>query len=373
MQSLDNNTQAFLALVRAGLWETDVRLSQWGNIDFKEIYQLAEEQSVVGLVAAGLEHVIDCRPVKEDVLSFVGSALQIEHRNNEMNSFIANLIGKMRSVGIYSLLVKGQGVAQCYERPLWRSCGDVDLFLSNDNYQRTKSFLMSMAQTIEEEKEDILHFAVTIDSWVVELHGTLNRGLSKRVDKGLDRIKKDIFEGGNVRSWMNGNTQIFLPSADNDAIIVFTHILQHFFYGGIGLRQVCDWCRLLWTYKDKLNQNELESRIKSMGLKTEWEAFASLAVNNLGMPEDSMPMYKSSRRIFSKANYILAIIIETGNFGHNRDTSYYKKYPFLLYKSISFFKNSWDSLRHMKIFPKDATRIWFIRLFEGIRFVAKGK
>lgn len=94
MQSLDNNTQAFLALVRAGLWETDVQLSQFNSIDFLQVLKLADEQSVVGLVAAGLEHVTDVRISKESVLQFVGQALQLEQRNSSMNKFIGELVEK---------------------------------------------------------------------------------------------------------------------------------------------------------------------------------------------------------------------------------------------------------------------------------------
>ena len=126
VQLLDNNTQAFLALVRAGLWEKDVQLSSYGDIDFKEVYRLAEEQSVVGLVAAGIEHIVDIKIPKEDALQFVGQSLQLEQQNTAMNHFIGVIVDKMRAAGIYTLLVKGQGIAQCYERPLWRSCGDVD-------------------------------------------------------------------------------------------------------------------------------------------------------------------------------------------------------------------------------------------------------
>ena len=51
---LDNNKEAFFELVRAGLWEKEARLLQFDNIDYASILQLAEEQSVVGLVTAGL-------------------------------------------------------------------------------------------------------------------------------------------------------------------------------------------------------------------------------------------------------------------------------------------------------------------------------
>ena len=54
---LDKNQQAFLTLVKAGLWEKEVRLLSSDGVDFSCVYKLAQEQSVVGLVAAGLERV----------------------------------------------------------------------------------------------------------------------------------------------------------------------------------------------------------------------------------------------------------------------------------------------------------------------------
>ena len=44
----------FFALLRGGLWEEDVCLSSFGEIEFSQVYNLAEEQSVVGLIAAGI-------------------------------------------------------------------------------------------------------------------------------------------------------------------------------------------------------------------------------------------------------------------------------------------------------------------------------
>lgn len=55
----DRIRHLFLALLQAGLWEKEVRLSAFEKGDLAEVYKLASEQSVVGLVAAGLEHVVD--------------------------------------------------------------------------------------------------------------------------------------------------------------------------------------------------------------------------------------------------------------------------------------------------------------------------
>lgn len=307
------------------------------------------------------------------LLTFVGSALQIEKTNTAMNQFIRELFLKLRSNGIEAVLVKGQGIAQCYEKPLWRSPGDVDLFMDEKNYNKAKTYLSTIAHSVGEETKSSLHLAMQVKQSTVELHGTLRSRIGKRVDDEIDNIQLETFDKWQVRAWQNGSTEVSLPSPDNDVIFVFTHILQHFFKGGIGLRQICDWSRLLWTYRGDIDVHLLESRLRKMGIMTEWKAFAAMAVDYLGMPNEAMPLYDKSKRWSRKADSILSIIMETGNFGHNRDVSYYQKYPFLVYKTISLMKNTSDSIRHLMIFPKDAARVWFIRLGEGIREVVKQK
>ena len=147
---LNTTQKAFFALLRAGLWEQSVQLSAYGAIDYPAVLELSEEQSVVGLIAAGMEQVSDIKIPKQDLLQFIGQTLQLEQQNTAMNYFIGVILDKMREAGILTLLVKGQGVAQCYLRPLWRSSGDVDLFLDDENYEKAKNFLIPLAASVDE-------------------------------------------------------------------------------------------------------------------------------------------------------------------------------------------------------------------------------
>ena len=370
---IDNNYQAFLALVKAGLWETEVRLTSYGEIKCAFLLTIAQEQSVVGLVSAGLERVVDTKVSKEWALQFAGQTLQLEQRNKAMNAFVASLIAQLRKEDIYAILVKGQGIAQCYERPLWRACGDVDLFLDENNYKKALQNLSPLASAIEEEDVYSHHIAMTIDRWEVELHGTLRSGLWKGFDRELDKVQNIVFQEGKIRSWSNGNTQVFLQAPDEDVVFVFSHILQHFYKEGIGLRQICDWCRLLWTYKDSLNTGLLESRIRKMGVMTEWKAYAALAVDYLGMPVEAMPFYTADEKWSRKANKILCFVLETGNFGHNRDYSYQKKYTYIIYKAISFWKHLKDGAFFFSIFSLDSIKVTWKRMVVGVSVVLQGK
>lgn len=370
---MNKNTDAFLALLRAGLWEKEVSLSQYGGIDFAEAYRLAEEQSVVGLVAAGVEHVTNVRVPQQEVLTFVGNALRLERRNLDMNDFLSDLIERLRRVGVYTLLVKGQGIAQCYERPLWRASGDIDLFLSADNYVKTKNYLLPLGVATQPEEKDKRHFAMSIGQWAVELHGTLHGGLSARVDRVLDEVMNDVFYGGDVRSWMNGKTQVFLPGVNCDVIYVFSHLLQHFFKGGIGLRQICDWCRFLWVYRDSIDKKLLEQRLRKMRIMSEWHAFGAFAVEYLGMPVDAMPLYSDKCCWKRKARKVCRFVIKVGNFGHNRDMSYYGKKTYLVRKSITAWRRIKDLFRHIGIFPIDSIRFFWGIMYYGLVSTLKGE
>lgn len=377
------NTELFFALIRAGLWEDtmahDSRFTvpDFEQVDWNEVCRLAEEQSSVGVVLAGIDwfkvHDTQFTVPQEVLFQWIGEVQMLEQQNIAMNQFIGRLVGKMRDADIYTLLVKGQGIAQCYERPLWRCCGDVDLFLNNVNYNKTKKLLVPIASEVEREYIREQHLGMTIDNWVVELHGALRCGLSRRIDKTLDEIQNNIFCGGSVRSWMNGSTQVFLPGENEDAVFVFTHILRHLYEGGIGIRQICDWCRLLWTYRDSLNYGLLKLRIRKMGLMSEWRAFGAFAVDYLGMPSEVMPMYSSDAKWKRKADKICSFIIEVGNFGHNRDMGYLYKSSYIKRKVISFGRRCNDVIKHVRIFPLDSLRFFPNIVFNGLRSAARGE
>lgn len=367
--NLNNNQKAFLALLRAGLWEQEAQLSAYGKIDLKEVYKLAQEQAVLGLVAAGLEHVADVKLSKEEILQFVREALQLEQRNTAMNYFIGVIVEKMRNANINTFLLKGQGLAQCYERPMWRTCGDVDFLFSADNYNKALDYLRPLATRIEDEFSPTKHIALIIDTWEVELHGSLRGGLWRSLEKELDNVHEEVITKGAIRSWMNNGIQVCMPRVEEDSFYVFSHILQHFFQEGVGLRQVCDWCRLLWSYRSDINIELLQTRIRKAGIVTEWKAFAALAVNFLGMPADAMPFYSSFIRWKNKAEKIWNFIVETGNMGHNRDYSIYDDKPYVVAKAISFWRHSMDTYKYFSIFPADSLRVMWRKIIVGIDVV----
>ena len=342
-----NNTQTvFLELVKAGLWgngNPDIRID--GTTDWQEVYQLATEQSVLGLVLEGLEH-SEVKPPQVLLLQWIGEVQMIEQRNKAMNQFVAELVDKMRTADIYTLLVKGQGVAQCYERPLWRPSGDVDFLLSEENYKKAKEFLLPLSSGSKHEERYSKHLGMNIGQWYVEIHGTLRTGLAARVDKQVDEVQRDVFFKSEVRSWQNGGKQVFLPAPSGDVFLVFTHFIKHFYKEGMTLRQMCDWCRLMWTYRSEIKVDWLSQHLRKADLMIEWKSFAALAVQHLGMPEEAMPFYDSRFKV--KGSRLVEFIL--GGYSGNKvkDTWQIAKiFPWkALWYSPSIFLNvNWLKIR----------------------------
>ncbi len=342
-----HNIQAAFELIRAGLWEKQVQLLPFEKIEFEEIYDFAQEHALVGLVAAGLEYGVDIKVPIELKLQIVGESLQLEQENKAKNVYIAKIIEKLRENDIYCVLVKGQGLAQCYSRPLWRCSCDIDLFFSNSGYSKAVNYITSLASEIIQDSKYTKSYGVLIDNWQLELHGTLRSGLSSRIDHVIDDVQRDVFYGGDARSWINGKTQVFLPGVNSDLFFLFTHFVRHFYHHEFVIRQACDWCRFLWTYKDKIDVKLLEERLRLSSMLGEWKAFAAFAVDYLGMPNDVLPLYDSNLKWKKKADKILCFILKDNKPNKVADTlTMFKIFPL---NTLRFLPSLLFNVNGMKI------------------------
>ena len=246
------------------------------------------------------------------------------------------------------MLVKGQGIAQCYEKPLWRPSGDIDFFLSKDNYGKAVSFFKNRYSNNKDGGQYSQEYAFYTDQWMIEVHGSLRTCLSSSIDKEIDTVQKSVFYGGNVRSWDNNGTLVFLPSPTEDVFLVFTHFIKHFYKEGMSLRQLCDWCRLLWTYRASLNYGNLELWITKSGLMGEWKVFYNLASRYLGMPDSDSCLMAHNSRFDKKAEKLMEFIL--GGYSGNKfkDTLQIAKiFPWkaLRYSPSIFLNVNWMKIR----------------------------
>lgn len=78
-------------------------------------------------------------------------------------------------------------------------------------------------------------------------------------------------------------------------------------------------------------------------------------------------------RYDKKADKICEFILEVGNFGHNRDMSFYHNGSYFVQKIKSFGRRMSDMWDHLMIFPLDTIRFIPCILFNGLRSAVRGE
>ena len=266
-----------------------------------------------------------------------------------LNAATAHIYNKVKAAGYDCCILKGQANAAMYANPAARTPGDVDMWVD-----ASRKEIRQLAQTLAKEngridEESYNHIALTTNGISVELHYTpgfmanftYNRRLQQWFRKSIDAQCRNMIalpdEAGEVAA----------PTADFNAVYQLYHLYHHYFYEGVGLRQVVDYYYVILNFElgvlncrlrdEELKNCELESQnsklnnsksakptIQNSKLKTQnsltrlglWHfAGAMMYVLHevLGLPEEKMiaPMDKK------RGEMLLNDILCGGNFGHH--------------------------------------------------------
>ncbi len=363
----------FFALLRSGLWGGVPELDGIGADaeDWKKAYRLSMEQAVVGLVTDGAAACPAGFVPGAVSLKLMSSLVATERQNAVIDAAVSRFVSILEDGGVQPVLVKGQAVAQCYIHPEGRMSGDIDLVISPAQYEAAKALITPIADSVGPEGADKMHFSAMFGSVELELHGTVRTSLGRRVNDVLDGVQAELFKEGGCRFLDFPGTRVRIPSVDFDALFIFTHLLQHFFCGGLGLRQLCDWARVLHTHSGDIDIPLLEERISRMGVMDEWKAFVMFLVRYLGLPQEEAPLYDG--RFEGKAEKIWRYIERVGNFGKNRHLRDRSRDPYIIRKIGSMLINSGDFIHHISIFPLDSLRFFWQYLVTGTQAVVRGE
>ena len=306
--------QQMMALIRSGLWgiEVDRHAFEGKKVSWKDIFYLAMDQAMVGVVGDGLEFLPkDFQPSQKVWMHFVMMATKIENQNERMNRLIGKLVRKDNRW----MLLKGQEVAQCYRNPLRRMSGDIDMLMGFEktDYDRGKAMLELMTMLTGTPNDKRRHADYVVDDMLVEVHGNMKFRVSRACDRlFVDWMKERLQKEGCRIVEIDGEQVKVLPE-ELDVLFVFVHMLNHLMQGGVGLRQVTDWMMVLHANRERIETDQLINDIYELHLEKFWLPLAALAVEEMGFPKEEMPLYDS--RYGRKGRKILDHIFLTGNFG----------------------------------------------------------
>ena len=316
--------------------------SALNGFDWQRFYAFAKKQTLVGIIMEGISRLPKAVAPKQGLLmNWFMMSQNISRQNMMLNAATAEIYNKVKAAGYDCCILKGQANAAMYANPAARTPGDVDMWVN-----ASREEIRQLAQTLAKEngqidEESYNHIALTTNDISVELHYTpgfmanftYNRRLQQWFRKSINAQCRNMIalpdEAGEVAA----------PTADFNAVYQLYHLYHHYFYEGVGLRQVVDYYYVMWNVecgmwseecgvknssldnsssqaKPRTNQHStfnIQHSLTRLGL---WHfAGAMMYVLNevLGLPEEKMiaPMDKK------RGEMLLNDILCGGNFGHH--------------------------------------------------------
>lgn len=309
-------TQALFALLRAGLWGAEKELEGFRKLTATEwdaIYATARQQTVRGLVYAGICMLPDeLMPADSQLMRWAAAVEGVEQRNCHMNRVLGKVCLWFESQGLSPVVMKGQGVAQCYEQPLQRECGDIDLyFASAEENAEACRLLKEKGVSVSMHADG--SYSYVVDGVSVEHHRQLVDITASSACAAIRQLEgKYAFPKVEVAAV--GEEAIRIPSPTEDVILQNAHIMKHTLGWGVGLRQLCDMARICHTRHEAIKGDAVQEVCRLAGI-TEWTCLLhSFLTDYMGMPEDSLPF--ATKHISSEP--LLRRILKGGNFGQHR-------------------------------------------------------
>lgn len=294
----------FFAFLRNALWDSEEELpKELTDRQTDNLLLAARQHALTALVVDAMMR-NEVKMPKQMVLELFGITNRIRHANQQLNEELKRFVSlPLRDY----VVVKGQTVAALYPSPSLRMSGDIDFLVAD--YQEACAILkrewnIDLPKRLIDKEASFKHGGCTyeIHSLLVEFgrrkHQRYWNALMKRPHSSVE------VDGAKV------------PTLEPTvyAVYIFVHLFFHFIREGVGLRQMCDWAMVLRHYREEINQDELQTMLRSLGLIRAYRVFGNILVERIGMTDFPLTITEEDRKWSEK---VLKDILIGGNFGNN--------------------------------------------------------
>ena len=309
----------FFQLLRLAIGSSDV-LPRIEMGEWNAIYEIAQKQSLLGIVFDGIQKMSDIAKTKGEsmemdvdlLMTWMGKCKQIEKRNHLLNEAVGKVATWFQKKGFRSCILKGQGNALMYPCPGHRTAGDIDIWVSGK-----PSELIRFVHSISPKEKASYHHIdfPAINGIPVEVHYRpcyLQNPLhNHRLQKYFRRSSEEQF----LHQVRLGDAEVAMPTARFNIVYQLVHIYNHLFQEGIGLRQIVDYYFVvkLW-HAEGASPTDLAALRHTLGHLGLWSfarAVMRVLHEALGLPCDKLIAPMDARR----GRMLLEEIMQGGNFG----------------------------------------------------------
>lgn len=372
--SLSLNHRQVLELLSSALFDRLPEQALFAEgCDWQAVARLAKEQSILALVVGSMLRLPrEMQPERGLRLELALAEDMIATHAQRHHRRLQAVYRDYEAEGFFVVMLKGVTMANLYPRPELRSLGDVDLFLPREGeYERANEWIRSRGYQLF--GSSVYEQAYKRDKLVVENHRLLTYFGIPHYDKLMTAIVADIDrQDAWAYTTIEGQRYRTLPLELN-AVYVFHHILHHFSYLGIGLRQICDWVLLMQHYGSSLDVDVFTDYATRLDLLRPMRYFALMAVEYLGASPDTFPFaLPRDEDARAMAKLIIEDTFVGGNFGFEHFAG--KRFGNVWSRRWFMFKRTtWRSLRVAEVSPEHIRLIPLIALWTRVKLLFSKK
>lgn len=347
---------ALFTLLRIGLGVAEPRLlgTDLSAEDWERLYSMAGAQSVLGIAYAGAARLPkDSQPPMELAFQWASEVETVRGHNRMVNRVAVRLTQMFAAEGRRSAILKGPANARLYPDAFLRQCGDIDIWVDGGRDSVLDLLIrlnLLLSKDIDLPAYHHIHLREPMDGVEVEVHFRPSSG----VHKPLANARLQKFLAAEIANAEMTPEGFYVPSMRFALAMQLAHVQRHFISGGIGLRQILDYCVLLQRSTDA-ERAELSANLRRFGLTYAAGALMWVLGQVLGLERDRMLCKPDARR----GRWMLREVLVAGNFGFYRPGEE-PGFPW------RWFARRWKALRFLPFAPSEvlwsevAYARWFI-------------
>ena len=281
--------QGLLVLIKSVLTGEKLPLPQGFTLEAAE--ELIRSQSLVPLVYRGA---FNCGiDPKSDIMQRyqVGYFRHLVHGDQQIRA-VEKIVSAFEENNIDYMPLKGCNLKRLYPRPELRTMADADILFRLEHTERIKCIMQELRYS--EESESDHEWPWKKDEVYVELH--------KRLFAPSERDLYGYFGDGWGKAIHKAGHRYAL-SVEDEYIYLFTHMVKHFRFGGIGARQIVDLYVYREAYPD-MDEARRRSVLEQLGL-----------LDFHGNIERMLTVWFGDAPADARSDFITEFIFSAGNFG----------------------------------------------------------
>ena len=308
----------FFAILRSIVWGTSADVPS--DIDWQAVLNLAARQKCLHAFSVWSKVNTISTPYDKQLNA---NMLVLLARHARLNQLAVEVIGLLAQHNIPATLIKGASLAGLYPDPDMRDFGDVDIYVGEEHYLHAAE-IVTAAYPDAHWHSDIrggIHYILVLDEKmdrVVELHRVTMEFQDKKADSLYQAFTYKYLTLPGRMSIAGAHVPV--PSVAYNTLYVFMHAWHHFKTTGVGFRQLADWALCLHQAHKQLTaeewQNlceEIDAILTALHMKTVWQTFAHVLVEQLHLPSVDVPLFSEAYR--AKAKCLLRQLLRDGHGG----------------------------------------------------------